>query len=79
MPEKGWYSLTVRKETAERIRAHSKEKGITVDVLLNQLIDNDLKRKSDKGFMVCSVCGMNVKAENLDKHMARVHPRQWKK
>ena len=79
MPEKGWYSLTVRKDTAERIRAHSREKGITVDVLLNQLLDGELRGKPSKKYVVCSVCGLKVKAGNLDRHMARVHPRQWKK
>jgi len=33
MPEKGWYSLTVRKETAVRVRELAKNKGLTVDAL----------------------------------------------
>ena len=38
MPEKGWYSLTVRKETAVRVRELTRNKGLTVDELLNELM-----------------------------------------
>jgi hypothetical protein len=38
MPEKGWYSLTVRKETALRVRELAKNKGLMVDELINMLM-----------------------------------------
>ena len=38
MPEKGWYSLTVRKETALRVRELAKTNGLTVDELINMLM-----------------------------------------
>ena len=38
MPEKGWYSLTVRLSTARMIRELALAKGLTVDELLNRLI-----------------------------------------
>jgi len=34
MPEKGWYSITVRKETAVRVRELARNKGLTVDELM---------------------------------------------
>ena len=71
MPEKGWYSLTVRKETAMRVRELAKERGLTVDELMNELM-----RPSSKGvWSTCVVCGARVKAGNMARHMARVHPR----
>ena len=38
MPEKGWYSLTVRKETAVKVRELAKNKGLTVDEFMNELM-----------------------------------------
>lgn len=38
MPEKGWYSLTVRMETAKRVRELSKARDLTVDELINELM-----------------------------------------
>ena len=38
MPEKGWYSLTIRKETALRVRELAKNKGLTVDELINDFM-----------------------------------------
>jgi len=37
MPERGWYSLTVREDTAERVRELARAKGLTVDGLINEL------------------------------------------
>jgi len=31
MPERGWYSLTVREDTAKRVRELARAKGLTVD------------------------------------------------
>jgi len=36
MPEKGWYPLTVREETAKRVREMAKGEGLTVDALINE-------------------------------------------
>ena len=71
MPEKGWYSLTVRKETAVRVRELAKNKGLTVDEFINELM-----RPASKGVRsICTVCGARVKDGNLARHMAKVHPK----
>ncbi len=71
MPERGWYSLTVREETAKRVRELAKTKGLTVDELINELMTPTVKGV----WLTCSLCGARVKAENMPKHMARVHPK----
>ena len=71
MPEKGWYSLTVRKETALRVRQLARDMDLTVDELLNEL----MKPISKGVWSTCTVCGSRVKAGNMAKHMAKVHPR----
>ena len=38
MPEKGWYSLSVRTNTARMVRELAKAKGLTVDEFLNELV-----------------------------------------
>ena len=38
MPEKGWYSLTIRKETALNVRELAKNKNLTVDERINELM-----------------------------------------
>jgi len=43
MPEKGWYSLTIRKETALKVRELAKNKDLTVDELINELMKPTLK------------------------------------
>jgi len=69
MPERGWYSLTVRKETAEKAREIAKNRDLTVDEFINELM-----RPASKGFWsTCAVCGARVKADNMPKHMANVH------
>jgi hypothetical protein len=71
MPEKGWYSLTVRKETALRVRELARDRGLTVDELINELM-----RPGSKGvWLTCKVCGVRVKAGNMAGHMAKIHPR----
>jgi rubrerythrin len=70
MPEKGWYSLTVRRETAKRVRELAKVRDLTVDELINIL----MKLTSGTVWMKCRLCGVKAKAENMPKHMARVHP-----
>jgi len=71
MPEKGWYSLTVRKETAVRVRELARNKGLTVDEFINELM-----MPASKGvWSTCTVCGARVKAGNLARHMVKVHPK----
>ena len=38
MPEKGWYSISVREKTAKTIRENSKNLNMTIDAYLNHLI-----------------------------------------
>jgi len=71
MPEKGWYFLTVRKETAVRAREIVKNRGLTVDELINTL----LKPASKGVWSTRTVCGAGVKAGNLARHIAKVHPK----
>jgi hypothetical protein len=71
---RSWYSLTVREETAKRIRELVKAKGLTVDGLINEFMSSFLKGV----WLRCSLCGTKVKAENMPKHMARMHPRARK-
>jgi hypothetical protein len=52
MPERGWYSLTVRKENAEKIREIAKNRDLTVDEFINELM-----RPPSKGFWsTCALC-----------------------
>jgi hypothetical protein len=71
MPEKGWYSLTVRKETALRVRELAENNGLTVDELINML----MKPASKGVWSTCTLCGVRVKAGNMVRHVAQVHPR----
>ena len=73
MPEKGWYSITIRKETALKIKELSKEQGITVDAYINKLIT---PKPSKKNRIKCRICGVSIKKENFDTHMKKVHPKQ---
>jgi anaerobic ribonucleoside-triphosphate reductase len=70
MPEKGWYSLTARMETAKRARELAKARDLTVDELINEL----MKPTSGVAWVRCSLCRAEIKAENMPKHMARAHP-----
>lgn len=71
MPEKGWYSLTIRSETAERVKEMARDRGLTVDQLINELLTPALRGV----WLMCNMCGAKVKAENMPKHMAKVHPK----
>lgn len=66
MPEKGWYSLTVRANTARMVRELAKAKGLTVDELLNELAGGE--------WITCSLCGAKIKATNMSSHLAKMHP-----
>ena len=70
MPEKGWYSLTVREETARKVREMAETRGLTVDQLIRELLTAALKG----AWITCNLCGTRIKAENMPKHMAKVHP-----
>ena len=71
MPEKGWYSLTVRLSTAKMIREMAKDKKISVDELLNNLVSNGQNKK----WLTCTLCEAKVKASNMTKHMNITHPK----
>jgi len=70
MPEKGWYSLTVRLSTARMIRELAKDKELTVDELLNGMVSIQSKE-----WLTCSLCGVKVRATNMSGHMAKMHPK----
>ncbi len=70
MPEKGWYSLTVRLSTARMIRELALAKGMTVDELLNGMVSIQSKE-----WLTCSLCGVKVRATNMSGHMAKMHPK----
>ena len=70
MPEKGWYSLTVRLSTARMIRELALAKGMTVDELLNGIVSIQIKE-----WITCSLCGVKVRATNMSGHMAKMHPK----
>lgn len=57
MPEKGWYSLTVRKETALRVGELARDRGLTVDEFMNELMGSPSKGV----WSTCTVCGVRVK------------------
>ena len=79
MPEKGWYSLTVRKNTADKVRELAKNEDLTVDKYLNQLIDNKKTNTTPHNTLVkCRKCGAMVKSENMEKHMGK-HAKAVKK
>jgi hypothetical protein len=71
MPEKGWAILTVREATARRVKEFAHSRGLTVDELINQL----LNPSGMGGWSTCQLCGAKVKSKNLREHMARVHPK----
>jgi len=70
MPEKGWYSLTVRLSTARMISELALAKGLTVDELLNGIVSIQSKK-----WLTCSLCGVKVRATNMSGHIAKMHPK----
>ncbi len=73
MPEKGWYSITVRQETAIKIRELAKAQGQTVDKMINFLMTQKPSKRSK--WATCIVCKQKIKNENLVDHMKKVHPK----
>ena len=54
-----------------RVSELARDRGLTVDKLLNELMG-----PSSKGsWSTCTVCGARIKAGNMARHMAKVHPR----
>jgi len=72
MPERGWYSLTVREGTARRVREEAEARGLSMDELISSL----MTQGSRSPWLTCRIRGARVKPENMDKHVARVHPRR---
>jgi hypothetical protein len=71
MPKKGWYSLTIRKETALKVRELAKNKDLTVDALINMLM-----KPTSKGiWLTCTMCEVRVNAGDMVNYMSRVHPK----
>ena len=69
MPEKGWYSLTVRKEIAVRVRERARNRGLMVDEFINMLM-----RPASKGvWSRCIVCGASAHA-NVSEFKPRFAP-----
>ena len=69
MPGKGWYSLTVRLSTAKMIREMAKDKKISVDELLNNLVSNGQNKK----WLTRTLCEAKIKALKMAKHMPNIH------
>jgi hypothetical protein len=65
----GLCALAVREHTAETIKTMAKARGLTVDHLINELMNPG---RMDS---FCKACGTNVKAVNLYEHMNKVHPK----
>ncbi|MCL4436873.1 MAG: hypothetical protein M1503_12670 [Thaumarchaeota archaeon] len=72
MPERGWSVLTVREDTARRIKEMAKTKGWTVDEMIGHLIINP---KGKEGSATCEACSVKVKTSNINEHMNKVHPK----
>ena len=70
MPGKGWAILTVREDTAKKIKEQAHTKGCTVDEFINQLMSPAEKA----GWTICDLCGAKVKSQNFREHRAKVHP-----
>lgn len=71
MPEKGWSILTVREETARRVKELAKAKGLTIDEFIKELMNPS----GASGWSICSICRAKVKTKNLHEHIIRVHPK----
>ena len=70
MPEKGWDPLTVRRDTAVRVRELVRSREMTIDKLINEL----MRLRQSDGWVRCNLCGAKVNAENMPRHVAKVHP-----
>lgn len=71
MPEKGWSILTVREATAKRVKELAHNRGLTVDDLINELMNPS----GMTSWSICQICGAKVKSKNLREHVSKVHPK----
>ena len=71
MPEKGWSILTVREGMAKRVKEQAHARGLTVDELINELMNPSGKTN----WSICQLCKAKVKSKNLREHMTKVHPK----
>ena len=71
MPERGWSILTVREDTARRVKELAHSRGLTVEEFINELMSPSGK----EGSSTCNPCGVKVKSRNLHEHVAKVHPK----
>jgi hypothetical protein len=58
---------TVRKETALRIRELARNRGLAVDELMNEPMGTPSKGV----WSTCTMCGVRVKACNIERHVAQ--------
>lgn len=65
---RGWAILTVREATARRVKKFAHSRGLTVDELINQLLNSS----GMGGWLTCRLCGAKVKSKNLHEHMNKV-------
>ena len=70
MPEGGWAILTLREGTARKVKELANNRGLTVDELLNELINPSGK----DDWSTCHLRGAKVKSKNPHQHMVKVHP-----
>jgi hypothetical protein len=72
VPERGWSILAVREATASKIKEMARARGLTVDELVNQL----LNPSPGEEWSICKSCGIKVKAKILHEQNSRVHPNE---
>jgi len=61
IPERGWFILTVREDTARRVKDLAKARRLTVD----DLISEPMNPSGKSGWSKCSVCGSDAKTKNI--------------
>ena len=61
IPERGWDILTVREESAKRVKRPAHSKGLTIDGFINELMNPAGKA----GWSKCDMYGVEVEAKNL--------------
>jgi hypothetical protein len=72
MPERGWCSLTVKEGRARRVGEEAEARGLSVD----ELVSSFMAQGSRSSWLARRTCGARVKPEDMDKHVARVHPKR---
>ncbi len=64
MPDRGWSALTVRNDTARKLKSMAKDRNLTIDELIQELINPSAK----EGWDVCEFCKIKVKTRKLHEH-----------